>query len=136
MSLTKAIISGGISLCCITAASTQDFSNYRPETKVLGFQEYEQRKWRMQHLPKNSYFLLPSLEYMSGLDVPPDSTLPRIYFFCGYTGRSDESLVTANWQARKLEYCHWQKEGWWRNRSQGTVSLLLRNILQNIDRTH
>lgn len=133
MPLKKAIICGGISLFCISALSAQGLTNNRPLQEVVGFQEYEQRKWRMQHLPKNSYFLLSALEYMSSLDTLSDSILSKTYFFCGYTGSSDESLMKANWQARKLEYCHWQKESWWRDRSKGTISLFLRDILSNIE---
>ena len=136
MPLKKAIICSGISLFCINALSAQEFTNHKPLQKVVGFQEYQQRKWRMHHLPKNSYFLLSSSEYMSALDTVPEWMLSRGGFFCGYTGSSDEnSLVPTNLQARKLEYCHWQKESWWRDNSQETISSFLKNVLSNIDHT-
>ena len=132
MPLKKAILCSGFSLFCITALSAQELTDRRPLQKVVGFQEYQQRKWRMQHLPKNSYFLFPSSEYMSPIDTVSDWVLSKTYFFCGYTGRSDENgLVPTNVQARKLEYYHWQKESWWRERSNGTSSVVLKYILSN-----
>ena len=136
MPLQTAIIYCGISLFCITTLSAQNLTIQKSLQKAVRFQEYQQKNWRIQHLPKNSYFLLSSSEYMSTLDTVPEWILSRGGFYCGFTGSSDENaLVPTNLQARKLEYCHWQKESWWRDNSQVTISPFLKNVLSNIDLT-
>lgn len=136
MPLKKAIISSGISLFCISALSAQDLTKHRPLQQVVGFQEYVQRKWRMQKLPNNSFFLRSNLDY-----TYPAIEVPETYSFfgpnwCG-TGRvsSDDAEFKADFYTKKMRYFQWHTESWWRDNSEETISSFLKNVLLNIDLT-
>lgn len=133
----KTFVCSGICVLYVTALTAQVLPKNSSMQQIVGYHFYQQKKWSMQQLPKNSVlYLFNSKHIIPGdkfsatnvhlpqINISPAPVSYKYSFSSGSLGELQSYL-----HATRFQYYKWQKESFWRDPSKGIGAELLKGVL-------